>query len=477
MEQLLNNLLRWADREKHKIVVFFFLLLLLVGLCIFRDYGLRWDEESQWKNNGLVTYNYVFGGERDAFFKSNEKYHGQFFEVLLVAIEKILHLSELRNIYFMRHFVTFFVFFISAIYFYKLALSHFKNWKYALLACSMFLLSPRIFADSFYNTKDLPFLSIFVVALYYLTRFLERPSSYACAIRSSLTMALAIDTRLTGLILPALPVFYFIFSVFVALHNRSLKSVFGKQFLVFTITLLVFVKAFWPVLWHQPFHHFQMALAEMSKYHLDCDMVYLGSHISSLHLPWHYIPVWIAVTTPPLYLVLFVVGAEAVFSKFFKRPLHFLTAHQTELTFLFLFFAPILAIILLQSVIYDAWRHVFFLNVLIVLIATSGIQFLVENYKKYQILLFCALFLSSGTTTFSMIRLHPFENVYFNFLAGENLSAVQKRFELDYWGLSSRSALEYVVANDHSDTIKFFLPPTFRFLICRFCRPQKPNAS
>ena len=72
-----------------------------------------------------------------------------------------------------------------------------------------------------------------------------------------------------------------------------------------------------------------------------------------------------------------------------------------------------------------------------------------------------------------MIRLHPFENVYFNFLAGENLSAVQKRFELDYWGLSSRSALEYVVANDHSDTIKIFLTTYVQILNLQMLSPAQ----
>jgi hypothetical protein len=49
-----------------------------------------------------------------------------------------------------------------------------------------------------------------------------------------------------------------------------------------------------------------------------------------------------------------------------------------------------------------------------------------------------------------MIKYHPHQNVYFNFLAGKN---IDNNFERDYWGLSYRQALEYIIRKDKSDTI------------------------
>jgi hypothetical protein len=43
--------------------------------------------------------------------------------------------------------------------------------------------------------------------------------------------------------------------------------------------------------------------------------------------------------------------------------------------------------------------------------------------------------------------------VYFNFLAGKNTT---KNFEADYWGLSYRQVLQYLLDNDPSDTIKIY---------------------
>ena len=50
-----------------------------------------------------------------------------------------------------------------------------------------------------------------------------------------------------------------------------------------------------------------------------------------------------------------------------------------------------------------------------------------------------------------MITNHPEENVYFNVLAGKK---PQQKFDLDYWGLSYRQGLEYLVKHAKGDTIK-----------------------
>jgi hypothetical protein len=46
-----------------------------------------------------------------------------------------------------------------------------------------------------------------------------------------------------------------------------------------------------------------------------------------------------------------------------------------------------------------------------------------------------------------MVRYHPHQNVYFNALAGGPRGAHGK-FELDYWGLSYRQGLEFVLESD-----------------------------
>jgi hypothetical protein len=52
-----------------------------------------------------------------------------------------------------------------------------------------------------------------------------------------------------------------------------------------------------------------------------------------------------------------------------------------------------------------------------------------------------------------MIRYHPYEFVYFNFLAGPSMSAVKENYELDGWGLSVRDGLEFILQTDGSNRI------------------------
>ena len=41
-----------------------------------------------------------------------------------------------------------------------------------------------------------------------------------------------------------------------------------------------------------------------------------------------------------------------------------------------------------------------------------------------------------------MINNHPYQNVYFNFLAGQN---VHKKYEVDFWGLANKRFLEKIL--------------------------------
>ena len=50
-----------------------------------------------------------------------------------------------------------------------------------------------------------------------------------------------------------------------------------------------------------------------------------------------------------------------------------------------------------------------------------------------------------------MIKSHPNQNVYFNILAGKK---IEKRFEMDYWGLSNKQAFELILKKDKKEPIK-----------------------
>ena len=127
------------------------------------------------------------------------------------------------------------------------------------------------------------------------------------------------------------------------------------------------------------------------------------------------------------------------------------------------FFLPLIAVIVSNAILYDAWRQMFFIYPAFLMVSLSGVVFLFEHIKtrfqgvRYKVIswVFILIVASSLICTFRvMVRYHPYQNVYFNVLAGRDMKDIKKNFELDYWGLSYREALEYIVKNDKNKSIK-----------------------
>jgi hypothetical protein len=108
------------------------------------------------------------------------------------------------------------------------------------------------------------------------------------------------------------------------------------------------------------------------------------------------------------------------------------------------------------AVLYDAWRHTFFVYPALLIMALVGLVFVAKYLagrftgRAYTIGvagLVCLVGWGVISSAGFMVRYHPHQNVYFNSLVGGPGGAVN-RFEMDYWGLSYRHLLEYIVAND-----------------------------
>jgi hypothetical protein len=229
-------------------------------------------------------------------------------------------------------------------------------------------------------------------------------------------------------------------------------------FSIYIIVGVLLVVALWPYLWPAPWENFVQALKNMSKFRWNADVRYLGTSIPASELPWHYLPVWIAISTPLPYVFLFLIGAGRTLRQLVYRrgALWYGDAELQDLLFLGLFASPLLAVIALHSIVYDGWRQMYFMYPAFVLLALRGwavlyrwhVPRLHAAWKRGVIV--CSLLYPISIGLW-MIKAHPFQNVYFNELAGHNL---KNKFEVDYWGLSSRQALQYILKHDHRPYIK-----------------------
>lgn len=425
-------------------------VLLAVGLFAFDDYGLGWDDRTSRGATAQVNWNFMTRGVSKPLLEGNEKYHGPAFELLLLAIEKALFVKDLRAVFLLRHLTMFLTFALAVVAFHGIALRVLARPWTALFAAASLVLSPRIFAESFVNSKDLAFLSFSILAAWSLFRALERPTIARIALHA-LLVAWLVDVRILGIL--HVPVTLGCFAVQALREGRASHLIWAARTAGFSVLTAGLVVLFWPVLWLGPWHHFRSALEEMSYYHWVGLVLYSGSRVMSTDLPWHYLPVWIFITTPLLYSALFFVGnprQSVAVAGALTRPSSWIASLDLRWGAIAAYgFGPVLSVIALESVVYDGWRHVYCVYAFLVLFAARGLEFLVEAGRMHKLVapsVLALVLLNGAWVAVETARTHPHQNVYFNEFARARWRPIGQHFELDYWGVAYRQGLEHVLA-------------------------------
>lgn len=446
-------------------IVLFFLSYFILGLCIYDDYGISYDDTLH-RSLGNRIYNHLIKGSLDSI-NLDTKYYGQLYFFLLSCLEKIFSLDSKRDIYLMRHLINFFVYFLGVIAFYKICLFRFNSWRISLIGVLFMIACPRIFAHSFYNPKDIIFLATFTISFYSMILFCKHRTSKFLIFHSFLSM-LAINSRMAGLLIVLFTIVLFIKNFHFASNqeNRSLKPFFNKL-VIYLILTSMFVYMFTPSLWIDPYSSFTSAISKTLHFNYFKGTVrYLGENILNTKLPWHYLPVWILITIPVSYMFLFFLGvSNQLFEMFYKSNKFHLSPFKKQINFIvFLwFFLPLVILISENVIIYDEWRHMYFIYPAVVLISLNGLisikpvlknkfKFSKNAISKVSILVYFFLVVDFSNTVLFMIRNHPHQHVYFNRLTG-SIANAKKYFHFDYWFMSGFKAIDYILQNDNSSNI------------------------
>ena len=443
----------------------FFALLLGIGLFVYRDYGLSWDEPVQ-LSLGIKNFRYMVKND-PALLSERDRYYGPFFELALLVLQRR---SPPHEVFYSRHLINFLAFWVSCLGLFGLGKYLFQKTHLALLGPVFLALSPRLFADAFYNSKDIPLMLFYLLAFFSMLLFLDglkghRPNLWSLLLHSLLTAAM-LAIRLPGLVIPLLTLAGLGIEALARRVSWRRACVLGLGYLVISFALLV---AFWPALWPNPPLELWTAFSMMKNFpHLSA-LLFMGAVIRSDSLPWFYIPVWMAITTPPLYSLLFLLGLAEILAAWLRSPRSLLTAAgRSHLLLLGAIFLPLAAVIGMKSTLYDSWRQMFFIYPPLLLVALKGfdawwgrLSAWLSPRRAIPFLLpvAAALLLASSLAPVGvwMVRSHPYQNVYFNRLAGPDLKTIQTRYAMDYWGLSYREGLAYVLEHDPSGRIPVFV--------------------
>jgi hypothetical protein len=435
--------------------VVLFCAYLLIGLWLCDDYGVSWDEQIN-REFGMQTLDYArwtlgigseLGPEVEARMRSAVAEQGPLFELVLAGMEQAFGLEDSRAVLLMRHYATFMVFWCGALAFYCLLRRTLSEKLFALLGAALLITTPRLFAHAFYNSKDMVLLAMMVIATLSMVVFLER-RTWRFALLHAITCAITIDIRIVGVLIPVLTLF------FLGLQTLDDRGVRLRRDLMlsslFGITLAVCVVLFWPQLWRAPVSGVVDIVASLGDARqIDNAMaLFAGKFIPVDALPWYYLPTWMAITIPPLIGLLFLVGLGLSLTALVRAPLS--RANRSAVLFLLLLFLPLGAVLALRPVLYDGWRHFYFVYPALLGVAMLGAEKLSKDARLRGATL-GIIVLAIAFSTVALVRDHPYQHVYFNQFAGGDL---EQTFELDYWGLSFREGFEAVLDREPAGVIR-----------------------
>ncbi len=448
-----------------KLKYFLFFSYFILGCSIYTHFGFSFDEQLE-REKGKIYIKYICKlskSENTKFalkYKDeidlttfHDRYQGPVFNIFLAIIEDVFNIVDTQEIFFMRHLITFLVCFCGSFFFYLIIQNRFNNEIISIIGWIVYVLSPRLFAENFYSSKDAVLMSMTTIAFYFLLNILSKPIIIHILL-FSLFSALCIDIRIIGLIIPLVGIScLFVFQIFLNKFQKIIKTL--LLLLISLSSLIVFTIIFWPLLWQKPFLHLYEAFTVMSKIFWNGEVLYFGKLYKQNNesLPWHYLPVWITITTPFLYIIFFFIGVFFLLLNTLNQSLNKLVIYKEfsfDLSVLMIGILPILIVVFLNAIVYDGWRHVYFIYPSILYFSIYGLHYLKKHFTKYSSVIYSIVILNFFWIIYQIIHLHPLQNIYFNELIQKDLKC---RFEVDYWGLGYRKAIEHILNNDQRKNI------------------------
>lgn len=450
------------------------IMLLIIGLSTVDNYGISTDERLEinmvfWNIN-LVTkgepipwdlqyYGTLFNFTSEAVFKAKRTFE----QIIPLKNNQEENANDFYKRIKLKHKLTFLVSLIAYISVSGMV-GILAGWEYTWLAPITLALFPRFWGHSFFNPKDIPFAAMFTLGTYlgcYLIAYYLRIGEQKVvklgfnrltlfSFLYGILIGLVSGTRIGGCFL----LFFVATTHFlVNLRKNHYRSFFPfiSLYILMLIAWVITVTIIHPASWSNPLTWLLDTFNYLSQHGWSGDVLFEGKLISAQSLPWYYLPQWIAMTTPLIFQIAFILGLVLILIKFTKfRDIQLVCL---LLILLQIFFLPLLAIIK-QSTIYDGMRQFLFIIPGIAVIVTTSLIWIYQAISNKKIKLFVSTLIAVllFQIIFDMASLHPYEYIYFNRISG-GLAKAHNQYDTDYWGLSMREGMEWINENVSPNTI------------------------
>lgn len=463
-------------KTKILLAAFVSLAFFTVALFTLKDYGISWDEPTHFKRGQAYLWYFITGqtnysklpaydltkAREDTSYHQRSIYQVDSFDFeyhlksdgdhpplndILAALFNFLLYQKLGL---MGDIESYHVFEIltSAVLVGAIFLFAVQTFgKTAGISAAIFLSTyPLFWAESHFNIKDPIETAFFTLTLFaFWTGVTKKKAKFI--LLSSVFAGVSLGTKFNILFIPFI-ILPWLFIRHFKFQGQVIKTFSEKKFLVSVISfpLIMFGIFFitWPFLWQDPIGNIALVLRYYKEIGTET-----GFQTNFLVGSWNtYALRWIVYTTQPLMLVFFVLGLMVTF--FFKD------SKREVLIFWFIWLiVPILRVSLPNTSIYGGVRQIMEYIPAMALIAGAGADWVIQKLKlktrnynikfkdfqfKLELLPFAFCLLILIVLIIPIIRLHPNQNVYFNFLTGglrgavdNNIPAAGNSFGNAYW--------------------------------------------
>ena len=467
------------------------LLMFIVGLVVTGDYGIPTDEGQEINillANMREYLEYFFPADSSLMYaldearivsisRNIEMDHGQsayygMFPLLFAKYGIGLEISnhQLSQLY---HLYTYFVCFSAVICMYWLGKELFVDKRVAILGAVLLFVSPRFFGEMHYNNKDLVLLCLLVDTCCFAVRATRR-KKLSDVLLFGLTAALVSNTKIVGL-------FFFGMMGLAYIVYVSLKKQWNRKSVVRMLTAILSFAFFYvlltPAMWPDPSQYFLHLLSnafQFSRWH--GQILFEGAIFDPVagELPRRYLIKLIYLTTPLFILGLAAVGVFELLHSFCGKGKILALPERVLFTAACLCaLVPLLVAVATGSLVYNGWRHFYFSYFGVILLAALGVALLLGWKPKLAGICLGALIAANAV---GLALEHPNQYAYYNVLVSRE---GQLGYETDYWGLSTREALETILAQDEREQINVSWGEdcTRLCMICAYSRMKNSEAN
>lgn len=437
-------------------------LLSLYVLLTFNQYGISNDEEVQHVYGRLLLQFYGSGfTDLSAFHYKNLYLYGGLFDLIAASLEQLTSLW----IWDLRHLISAVFGLVGIVGTYKTA-KLLGGERAGFIAAWLLAITGAWSGAMFTHTKDIPFATGMIWAVFYATRFvmsLPKPA-LSDILKLGLAVGVALGLRVGG----AFAVIYLILATAIAawVSHRSLSMRLnalikaGVWLIPAAIVAFIIMAFSWPWSIMAPDHLMQAAKAFS---HFEFNMyTILGGHIISIDdVPRTYLLTYLSLRLPLLFLIGILLSALTLFTSLNKSS-HLKASLIQYAPVVFAVIFPVTFALIDRPVLYNGIRHFSFLMPPLAVLAAIGLCATWDKLGRHKVMrnisALMALLLSLQSLI-TMAQLHPYEYMVYNPMAGNTKIATQ-RYEGDYWSSSFREAaaiLEKSVPSETPARIKPYL--------------------